>query len=149
MGRSRSGGPHPTREPRAMRGRTSSQGRQPTGRGRPPPPPPTTGSRSRPVWPTSHAGQRKGGQRPPPSWIRENVRASQRYRPPRGRGLRRKDLHRVRKSTAGRYYQLLSGRAAIGSYLCDKIHRIQSSECWWCESGERQTVHHLVAECRA
>ena len=35
------------------------------------------------------------------------------------------------------------------SYQCDKIHMIQSSECWWCGSGERQSRFHLIARCRA
>ena len=26
---------------------------------------------------------------------------------------------------------------AIGSYLCDKVHRIESSECFWGDNGER------------
>ena len=34
-------------------------------------------------------------------------------------GLRRRMLRRVRKSIAQRYYQLLSGHAAIGSFLHD------------------------------
>lgn len=38
------------------------------------------------------------------AWIRDRLRASRRYRPSKGRGLRRKDLRRARKSTAGRYY---------------------------------------------
>ena len=50
-------------------------------------------------------------------WISGHVRAEQRYRPPSGRGLRRPQLRRVRKTLAGRYYQLLSGHAAAGSHL--------------------------------
>ena len=38
---------------------------------------------------------------------------------------------------ASRYYQLLSGHAAIGTtYLHDKIHKTDTDECWWCDSGE-------------
>ena len=52
----------------------------------------------------------------------------------------------MRKSLAGRYYQLQSGHAAIGSYLHDKV---DSDECWWCGSNERQSRHHLFTTCRA
>ena len=80
-------------------------------------------------------------------WIREHVRPERKYRPPPGRGLR-PQLRRVRKTLAGRYYQLLSGHAATGT------HRLQfgmtdTSECWWCTSGEPQSRHHLFARCRA
>ena len=44
------------------------------------------------------------------------------YRPPRGQGLRRKLLRRTRKPSAGRYYQLLSGDAAIG-LICGTISK--------------------------
>ena len=40
-----------------------------------------------------------------------------------------------RLSQAG--VQFLSGQAAIGTYLCDRVHRTGSNECWWCGSGER------------
>ena len=43
-------------------------------------------------------------------WISAHVRPERRYRPPSGRGLLRPRLRRVRKTLAGRYYQLLSGR---------------------------------------
>ena len=36
----------------------------------------------------------------------------------------RPGLKRERKELAGRYYQLLSGHAAIGTYLADKIKKI-------------------------
>ena len=55
-----------------------------------------------------------------------------RYRPPRGRGLRHRLLRRTPKSIAGRYYQLLSGRAAIGPYLKDKIRKTDDDRCGWC-----------------
>ena len=44
-----------------------------------------------------------------------------RYHPPSGTGLRRKQLHRARKALASCYYQLLSGHAAIGSFLHDRM----------------------------
>ena len=40
------------------------------------------------------------------------------------------------KSLAGRYYQFPSGHAVIGTYLHDKIKKDDTSECWWCDSGE-------------
>ena len=61
-------------------------------------------------------------------------------------------MRRVRKSTAQRYYQLLSGHVAIGSFLHDRMtgsQRLGSDGCWWCGCGRRQTRHHLSTECRA
>ena len=62
-------------------------------------------------------------QRPRESaqWIASHVRPERRYRPSGGTGLRRRTLRRVRKSLAGRYYQLLSGHAAIGSFLHERM----------------------------
>ena len=56
---------------------------------------------------------------------------------------------RTPKHIAGRYYQLLSGHAAIGPYLKDKIRKIDDDRCWWCGGGKKQTRHHLFTECRA
>ena len=48
-------------------------------------------------------------------WISSHTGDPRRkYRAPRGKGLRRRLLRRMPKSIAGRYYQLLSGHAAIG-----------------------------------
>ena len=58
-------------------------------------------------------------------------------------------LRRTPKHIVNRYYQLLSGHAAIGTYLKDKIRRIDNDRCWWCGGGKRQTRHHLFTECRA
>ena len=73
--------------------------------------------------------------------------------PPSGRNQPRgKQLRQARKSLAGRYYQLLTGRAAVGSFLQELmagVQRLKSSECWWCNSGGRQSRHHLFVECRA
>ena len=66
--------------------------------------------------------------------------------------LRRIALCRVRKALAGRYYQLLSGHAAIGSFLHGRMagpQRLESDECWWCGCGKRQMRHQLFTECRA
>ena len=61
-------------------------------------------------------------------------------------------MRRVRKATAQRYYQLLSGNAAIGSSLHDRMkepQRLESDEYWWCDCGRRQMRFHLFVECRA
>ena len=83
-------------------------------------------------------------------WIASHVRAAngRRYRPPKWRGLRRKLLRRMRKFLTGHYYQLLSGHATIGTYLHDRIQRTDTSECWWCSSGELQS-RHLFTRCQA
>ena len=60
-------------------------------------------------------------------------------------------MRRVRKSTAQRYFQLLSGHAAIGSFLHDRMsgpQRLDSDECWWCRCGKRQSRHRLFVECK-
>ena len=65
---------------------------------------------------------------------------------------RRRALRMVRKSLAGRYYQLLSGYAAIGSFLHERIAgplRLESSDCRWCDSGKREPRHNLFTECQA
>ena len=85
-------------------------------------------------------------------WVASHVRPERRYRPPGGSGLRRKAQHRVRKSLAGRYYQLLSGHAAIGSFLHERMTgplRLESRECRWRSSGKRESRHHLFTECQA
>ena len=80
-------------------------------------------------------------------WIRDHIRAERRYKPPPD-GKMRKNLRRERKEAAARYFQLLSGHAAIGSFLAERTGSVPSSECWWCGSGKRQSRHHLFIECR-
>ena len=60
----------------------------------------------------------------------------------RGRGLR-KHLRQVKNSLASRYYQLLSGNAVTGAFLCERAGSIESNECWRRDSGRRQSRHHL------
>ena len=72
-------------------------------------------------------------------------RTAAKYKPPRGKGVRRGPLCLARKSIANRYYQLLSGHAAIGPYLKDKIRKTDDDQCWWCGGGKK----HLFTECRA
>ena len=43
----------------------------------------------------------------------------------------------------------MSGHAAIGPYLKDKVRKTGSDRCWWCGGGKKQTRHHLFTECRA
>ena len=43
----------------------------------------------------------------------------------------------------------ISGHTAIETYLREKIHKIDSSERWWFNGGERQSRHHLFVRCRA
>ena len=84
-------------------------------------------------------------------WIRNHVWPERRYTPPGGPGFCRRRLRRARKSTAQRHYQLLSGHAAIGSFLHDRMtgpQRLETDERWWCNCG-RQSRYHLSAECQA
>lgn len=57
----------------------------------------------------------------------------------------RKDLQREGKGVASRYFQLLSGHAAIGPYLAETTKTIRFDKRWWCGSGEQQSRHHLFA----
>lgn len=74
-------------------------------------------------------------------WILSHARAERRYRGPKGGGIR-KDLQHERK-VAGRFYQMLSGHAAIGTYPADRVKKVPSSSCWWCGNGKPQSRHHL------
>ena len=83
---------------------------------------------------------------------RDHVRPERRYRPSGGTGFRQRALRRVRNSTAQRYYQLLTGHAAIGSFLHDRMagpQRLDTDECCWYSCGRRQSRHHLFTERRA
>ena len=81
-------------------------------------------------------------------WIRSHVNCRRRYCQPKGEKLR-KELRHERKALAGRYYQLLSGHAATGDYLCNRVHKLPSDRCWWCGRDERQSRHHLFVNCAA
>ena len=80
------------------------------------------------------------------AWIRDHCGRNRRCRPPRT-GRMRKALNRVRKETASRFYQLLSGHAAVAEHLVG-VGQASSISCFWCGSGERQTRHHLLVKCR-
>ena len=56
---------------------------------------------------------------------RPRVGPERKCRPP-GKGLRRRQLRRTRKTVAGWYFWLLLEDAAIGPYLKDKIRKTDS-----------------------
>ena len=57
-----------------------------------------------------------------------------------------KHVKDARKSVASRYLQLKSGHAITRIHLL-RIGKVQDAQCWWCSSS-RQTVEHLLLECR-
>ena len=59
----------------------------------------------------------------------------------------RKALARARKELAGRFYQLLSGHAAVADHLV-RVGQATEDRCWCCGSGERQTRFHLFVKRR-
>ena len=91
-------------------------------------------------------------RRPDPSRLGNGSDDTSRLRvataPPHGSRIR-KDLQKEGKGVASRFFQLLSGHAAIGPYLAERIKTFQSNKCWWCGSGERQSRHHLFVKCRS
>ena len=58
-------------------------------------------------------------------------------------------LRHERKAFAGRYYKLLSGHMAVGSYLCDRTGKLASNKCWWCGMDERQPRYHPFVKSEA
>ena len=59
----------------------------------------------------------------------------------------RKALNRTRKELASRFYQLLSGHAAVAEHLV-RVGQAPGDKCWFCGTGERQTRFHLFVKCR-
>lgn len=57
---------------------------------------------------------------------------------------RRKKRWIAEHSSGRRFYQLLTGHAATGDYLCNKI---ASDRCWCCEGSERQPRHYPLVKC--
>jgi hypothetical protein len=47
----------------------------------------------------------------------------------------RSALQHLPKVLASRYYQLMSGHALIAPYMKENLHKTDSDECWWCETG--------------
>ena len=58
-----------------------------------------------------------------------------------------RELKREGKAVASRYHQLLTGDTLIAPFLRDKLKKTDSDQCWWCETGKRQTRDHLFKEC--
>ena len=79
-------------------------------------------------------------------WVRDHTGRRRRYRPPKG-GKMRKALNRTREEMAGRFYQLLSGHAAVAEHLV-RIGQAPGDACWFCGTGERQTRFRLFVKCR-
>lgn len=57
-----------------------------------------------------------------------------------------KHVKNARKAFVARYLQLKSGHAITIAYLM-RIGKAEEARCWWCSSS-RQTVEHLLLECR-
>ena len=57
-----------------------------------------------------------------------------------------KRLALAKKRISERYYQLKIGHAITAEYLY-KIKKIENTKCWWC-SNRKQTINHLLLECR-
>jgi hypothetical protein len=57
-----------------------------------------------------------------------------------------KHVKDARKSCAARYLQLKSGHAVTAVHLM-RIGKVEDARWWWCNSS-RQTVAHLLLECR-
>lgn len=57
-----------------------------------------------------------------------------------------KHVKDARKAFAARYLQLKSGHAITATYLM-RIGKAEEARWWWCSSS-RQTVEHLLLECR-
>ena len=50
---------------------------------------------------------------------------------------------------ARRWLTVTPLQAATGPYLCVRVKKTDSGKCWWCDSSERQSRHHLFASCKA
>jgi ribonuclease HI len=79
-------------------------------------------------------------------WIKSRTSQRRVYILPKKTGFR-VQLRNVKKEVASRYYQFLTGHALTAPYLKEKLKKQDSDECWWCESGKRQTREHLFKEC--
>jgi ribonuclease HI len=51
------------------------------------------------------------------------------------------------KRIATQYFQLKTTHALTGTHL-KRIKTIDDDRCWWCNNGERQTVQHLLKDCK-
>ena len=106
-----------------------------------------TSSGGRPACSTCQGWRRRTAHDDDGVDLEPHWRPSERVEPPRGRGLRRRLLRRAPKSIAGRYYELLSGYAAIGPYLRDNIRKTDDDRFWWCGGGNKQKHQGRVHQC--
>jgi len=81
-------------------------------------------------------------------WITTRIRERPSYTPPKKSGFR-KQLKEEKKRLAARYYQLATGHALIAPYMKNKLKKIDSDLCWWCERNKVQSRHHLFTDCDA
>lgn len=58
-------------------------------------------------------------------------------------------LRHERKAQESRRCRLLSGHAATGAYLCNKMGKIPSDKCWWCGRNKKLTRYHLFVKCKS
>lgn len=56
-------------------------------------------------------------------------------------------MAKTKKELAGRFYQLLSGHAAMTEHL-RRVGQPPTDRCWWCGSRGKQTRLHLLVRCR-
>lgn len=68
-------------------------------------------------------------------WTTDHVGPQSKYRPPRGKGLKRKLSAEHGSRSPAATISSLSGHAAIGPYLKDKIYKTDDDRCWWCGGG--------------
>ena len=97
------------------------------------------------LWETSLARAAEAKGRTTAQWITAHFSPGRKYRPSSGRGVKRKQLRRAQKPVASCYYQLVSGHAAIGPYLKDRIRKTDGDSCWWCvEERGRLPLHRVL-----
>jgi len=77
-------------------------------------------------------------------WIAERTKRRRSYIPPKKTGFRKE---RERKAIASRHHQPPTGHALIAPFLKEELKKTDSDQCWWCETGKRQTRDHLFKEC--
>ena len=76
---------------------------------------------------------------------KRNARHDRFYTPPRRKGIDH-TLAKVSKSLTGRFLQLKTGHAVVGTYLY-RIKAAEDESCGWC-GATRQSTHHVLLKCR-
>jgi hypothetical protein len=56
--------------------------------------------------------------------------------------------NKIPKRKAAVFLQLASGYALVGTHLV-RIKKKESDDCWWCDSGRKQSRGYLFGGCRA